>query len=116
MKKGGTMSSKAMIEEFLAQPALALVGMSRSGKKFGNFAYRALKSKGYHVYPIHPHAASIDAVRCYSDFATLPEHVENLLVVVPATRAVAAVRTAAAAGIRSCVAAAGVRITGSTGR
>jgi len=94
------MSSKAMIEEFLAQPALALVGMSRSGKKFGNFVYRALKSKGYHVYPIHPHVASIGAVRCYSDFAALPEHVENLLVVVPPAQAVIAVRSAAAAGFR----------------
>jgi predicted CoA-binding protein len=93
-------SSKAVIEAFLAQPALALIGMSRSGKKFGNFAYRALESKGYHVYPIHPHVASIGAVRCYSDFAALPERVENLLVVVPPAQAVTAIRSAAAAGIR----------------
>jgi predicted CoA-binding protein len=94
------MSSKALIEAFLAQPGLALIGMSRSGKKFGNFAYRALESKGYHVYPIHPHAASIGTVRCYSDFAALPEHVENLLVVVPPAQAIKAVRGGAAAGIR----------------
>jgi uncharacterized protein len=94
------MSSKATIEAFLAQPVLALIGMSRSGKKFGNFAYRALESKGYHIYPIHPHAANIGTVRCYSDFAALPECVENLLVIVPPPQAVTAVRNAAAAGIR----------------
>jgi len=49
-------SSKAAIEAFISQPALALIGISRSRKKFGNLAYRVLKSKGYRVYPIHPHA------------------------------------------------------------
>src|SRR5438128_8117238 len=66
------MSSMAMIDQFVSQPALALMGMSRSGKKFGNFAYRALVSKGYRVYPIHPDANDINGVRCYSDFADLP--------------------------------------------
>ena len=54
------MSSKAMIDEFVSEPALALVGMSRTGKRFGNFAYRALLSKGYRVYPIHPFADEIN--------------------------------------------------------
>src|ERR1051325_2666895 len=94
------MSSKAVIDSFLAQPTLALIGMSRSGKKFGNFAYRALASKGYQIYPIHPNAAIIGGVRCYRDFAALPEHVENLLVVVPPAHAVTAVCSAAAAGMR----------------
>ena len=49
--------------------------MSRSGKKFGNFAYKALASKGYRVYPIHPDATAINGVKCYSDYADLPEPV-----------------------------------------
>ncbi len=94
------MSSMAMIDQFVSQPALALMGMSRSGKKFGNFAYRALVSKGYRVYPIHPDANDINGVRCYSDFADLPERVEGALVVLPAAKALSAIRKAAAAGIR----------------
>jgi predicted CoA-binding protein len=62
------MSSKVLIEEFVSQPTLALMGMCRSGRKFGNFAYRALVSKGYRVYPIHPDVKSINGVRCFSDF------------------------------------------------
>jgi len=56
-----TPASRA-IGQFLAQPALALalVGLSRSGKKFGNVACRELKAKGYRVYPIHPSADVID--------------------------------------------------------
>jgi predicted CoA-binding protein len=94
------MSSKAMIDEFLSQPALALIGMSRSGKKFGNFAYRALVAKRYRVYPIHPFTTSINGVRCYSDFADLPERVEAALVVLPPAQAIVAIREAAAAGVR----------------
>src|SRR5262245_42221723 len=56
------MSSMAMINEFVSQPALALMGMSRSGKKFGNLAYRTLVSNGYRVYPIHPEATTIAGV------------------------------------------------------
>ena len=93
-------SSKTLIAKFVSLPALALIGMSRSGKKFGNIAYRTLTSKGYLVYPIHPSASSIRGVRCYSRLAQLPVPVEGVLIVVPPTQAVNAVRDAAAAGIR----------------
>lgn len=91
--------SGAAVETFLAQPALALVGVSRSGKKFGNLACRELQAKGYRVYPIHPTAGTIGGVRCYKSFADLPEHVEAVVIVVPPAEAVKVVRDAAAAGI-----------------
>jgi predicted CoA-binding protein len=94
------MSSMAMIEKFLSRPAMALIGMSRSGKKFGNAAYRALISKGYRVYPIHPTAATIRGVKCYADFNALPERVDTALIVVPPLHAIGAIRAAAAAGVR----------------
>ena len=93
------MTSKAAVDAFLAHPALALVGMSRSGKKFGNLACRELTTKGYRVYPIHPSAETIEGRRCYRQFADLPERVDAVLVVVPPAQAAATVRDAAAAGI-----------------
>src|SRR4026209_1196011 len=92
------MSSLAAINKFLSAQAMALVGMSRSGKKFGNFAYRALVSKGYRVYPIHPDAVTIKGVKCYADYADLPEPVTTALIVVPPAHAIDAIRTAASAG------------------
>ena len=94
------MSTKAMIEDFLSRPAMALFGMSRSGKKFGNYAYRALVAKRYRVYPVHPTASSIDGIRCYSRLSELPERVNAVLVVVPPPQAVDVIRDAAAVGIR----------------
>lgn len=93
------MNTRSAIDGFLKQPALALVGLSRSGKKFGNVACRELKAKGYRVYPIHPSADSIDGTRCYSSFSALPEPIDALLVVVPPAQALSVVREAAAAGI-----------------
>ena len=94
------MTSRAAIDAFLAHPAIAIVGVSRSGKKFGNIARRTLRDKGYRVYPIHPSAPVIDGDRCYARFADLPERVAAALIVVPPDRARRVVEDAAAAGIR----------------
>jgi predicted CoA-binding protein len=90
---------QATIDAFVAEPALALLGASRSGRKFGNIALRELRGHGYRVYPVHPIAASIDGVRCFRSLAELPERVGGVLISVPPDQAVAAVRSAAAAGI-----------------
>lgn len=93
-------TSSAAVNEFLAKPAIALVGASRSGKKFGNYALRELRTRGYHVYPLHPVAETMEGQACYPTFAKLPEKVDALLVVVPPTAAPDVIREAAAAGVR----------------
>jgi predicted CoA-binding protein len=92
-------TKQATIDAFVAEPALALMGASRSGSKFGNIALRELRAHGYRVYPVHPIAAAIDNVRCFRSLADLPEPVGGVLVSLPPDQAVAAVRSAAAAGI-----------------
>jgi uncharacterized protein len=88
------------IQRFLAQPALAVVGISRTGRKFGNAACRVLREKGYRVYGIHPSATTIDGVPCGKRFDDLPESVDAALVVVPPKAALDVIREARAAGIR----------------
>jgi uncharacterized protein len=92
-------TQQAAIDAFLAEPALALLGASRSGKKFGNVALRELRSHGYRVYPVHPVAEAIDGVRCFRSLAELPEPVGGVVISLPPDQAVGAVRSAAAAGI-----------------
>ncbi|OGO15673.1 MAG: hypothetical protein A2Y93_06745 [Chloroflexi bacterium RBG_13_68_17] len=94
------MTSKQTVEGFLSQPSLAIVGVSRGGKKFGNIAYRELKSKGYRLHIVHPEAQTIDGAECYPSLAELPEPVGGVLVVVPPDQTEKTVREAAAAGIR----------------
>jgi len=91
---------KAEIDDFLAQQTVAVVGVSRSGKKFGNAASRELRTKGYRVIPVHPEVESIGGERCYPSLKELPEPVGGLLVVVPPAQTEQVVRQAAEAGIR----------------
>ena len=72
-------TSRAAVDEFLAKSAIAIVGASRTGRKFGNVAMRELRARGYRVYPIHPVAESIDAVPCYTRFEKLPQKARDYL-------------------------------------
>lgn len=93
------MTSKAVIQDFLAQKIIAVVGVSRSGKKFGNMAYRELKAKGYRVFPVHPSAEHVEGDQAYPNLDTLPEKPGGVLIVVPPAQAEQVVREAAQAGI-----------------
>jgi predicted CoA-binding protein len=92
-------NSRSSIETFLSQKAFALVGASRSGKKFGDTILRELRSKGMHVYPLHPAAQTIDGTACYAHLRDMPEAVGGMIICVSPDDAVTAVRDAAAAGI-----------------
>jgi predicted CoA-binding protein len=93
-------TSAKSIEAFLDNPSIAVVGVSRSGKGFGNAACRSLRTQGYRVYPVNSSAPTIDGIRCYSRLSELSERVNAVLVVVPSPQAVDVIREAAAAGIR----------------
>jgi len=94
------MTSATSIEAFLDNPSIAVVGVSRSGRGFGNAACRSLGKQGYRVYPVNWSAPTVDGIRCYSRLSELPERVNAVLVVVPPPQAVDVIRDAAAAGIR----------------
>jgi len=94
------MTTRALIDQFLSQPHLALAGASRSGKKFGNIVLKELTAKGYRVAVVHPGADRIGAVECCPSLAELPDGVGGLLIAVPRAQAAHLVREAAAARIR----------------
>jgi len=94
------MATKHEIDEFLAQKTLAIVGVSRGGKKFGNAILKDLTKLGYRLLPVHPEAAEVDGQRAYPSLAALPEAVGGVIVVVPPARAEDVVKDAAANGIR----------------
>jgi predicted CoA-binding protein len=94
------MTTKATVNNFLAQQTLAVVGVSRGGQKFGNTALKELKAKGYRLFPIHPEAESIQGERCYPSLGALPEAVGGVLIVVPPAETEKVVRDAAQADIR----------------
>jgi predicted CoA-binding protein len=94
------MTTKAAVDDFLSQRTLAVVGVSRDGKKFGNTIYKELRLKGYTVFPVNPNSESIMGERCYPSLSALPATVGGAVIVVPPVQTEQVVRDAAAAGIR----------------
>ncbi len=90
-----------LIEKFVEGKSLAVVGVSRGGKKFGNIAYKELKERGYTVYAVNPQAQDIDGERCYSNLTSLKDKVDGVLVSVPAKVAGMVLQEAADAGIKN---------------
>jgi uncharacterized protein len=89
------------IQDFIHCKRLALVGVSRSGQKFGNQALTELKAHGYEVYPVHPSAREIGGELCYPNPGTLNGRVDAVFVCVPPQQAAQVLREAAAAGMRN---------------
>ena len=93
------MTSKAAVDGFVAERTLAIVGVSRSGKKFGNAMLKELSAKGYRMLPVHHEVPTIDEFQTAPSLAALPEKPGGVVVVVPPARALQVVRDAHAAGI-----------------
>ena len=93
------MSSKAAIDDFIAQPVLAVAGASRDGKKFGNLVYRELKSKGYRVLAVNPNATTVEGDPAYPSLGALPEKVGGVVIITPPAVTEKLVQEAAQAGI-----------------
>lgn len=87
------------IEEFLDQKSLAVVGASRSGKKFGNIAIRELLANGYRLFPVHPAATVIEGLDCYPSLRAIPLPVGGVLISVHPEDTQRVVEDAASAGI-----------------
>jgi predicted CoA-binding protein len=94
------MTSKSLVEDFLSQRKLAIIGVSRNGRKFGNVIFKELSAKGYKILPINPNTKRIGDVHCYPSLKALPEPVEGLIIVTPPTQTEQIVQEVSVVGIK----------------
>ena len=94
------MTSKKLVEEFLAQKNIAVVGVSRKKTKFGNAIYRELKQKDYKVFAVNPNMSEFEGDTCYSDLLSIPEKVDAVVINVPPMQTEKVVREVNEAGIK----------------
>ena len=94
-------TTKKAIESFLSSKKIAIAGVSRDSKKFGHAVFTVLSEKGFDVYPINPHAASLSGTPCFQSISALPPDVKNLLIVTPRNQTAQLVGEAATKGISS---------------
>ncbi|HWS00165.1 MAG TPA: CoA-binding protein [Prolixibacteraceae bacterium] len=89
------------IESFISCKRIAVVGFSRSGKKFGNIAGKELIKRGYEIYPVHPNAVEIEGITCYPDFKSLDGKAEALLISIPSAKVPPVLEEAAQTGLKN---------------
>ncbi len=90
-----------LIEQFVSQKHIAVVGMSRSRKKFGNMAARELKQKGFEIYPVHPEAGEIDGLTCYPSLKSLNGKIDAVWISVPPAKVSPVLAEAAEIGLKN---------------
>ena len=90
-----------MIDEFFSSKKLAVVGVSRNGKKFGNAVFKELRAKGFNVFPVNSNTKKINDEECFPNLNMLPERVEGAVIVVPSYETERVVRDALTAGINN---------------
>ncbi len=73
---------KKIIDQFVSNKNVALIGVSKDKTKFGNALVKELSKKGYSVFPVHPELREAEGIKCYTSLDDLPENVNNLILAV----------------------------------
>jgi len=60
----------------------AVIGASNDRSKYGNKAVRALKQRGYTVWPVNPTESEVEGMTAYASIKDVPERPEMITVYV----------------------------------
>jgi len=63
----------SLVQEFLAQKKIAVVGVSDKRETGCNLAYKKFKEAGYEVYAVNPRINTFNGAPCYPDLKSIPE-------------------------------------------
>ena len=61
-----------LIQDFLAQKKIAVVGVSDKRETACNLSYKKFKEAGYQVYAVNPRISTYDGAPCYPDLKSIP--------------------------------------------
>ena len=87
-------------EEFLAQPRIAIAGVSRDAKQPANLIFRRLRDTGHEVFAVNPNADTVEGGRCYASVSAIPGGVDGVVVATPPDTALGVATDCAAAGVQ----------------
>lgn len=62
-----------LVEDFLDQKVIAVVGVSDKRETGANLNYKTFKKRGYKVYAVNPRISTYDGAPCYPDLKSIPE-------------------------------------------
>jgi len=69
-----------LVQDFLAQKVIAVVGVSDKRETGCNLNYKKLKANGHKVYAVSPHLSTYDGAPCYPDLKSIPERPDAVFI------------------------------------
>ena len=69
-----------MVQDFLAQKKIAVVGVSDKRETGCNLAYTKFKEHGYQVFPVNPRLSEFQGEPCYPDLKSIPEKPDAIFI------------------------------------
>lgn len=70
----------SLVQDFLAQKKIAVVGISDKRDTGCNLAHKKFKENGYQVYAVNPRISTYDGQPCYPDLKSVPEKVDAVFI------------------------------------
>jgi len=64
---------ETLVQGFLAQKVIAVVGVSNKRETGANLNYKTFKQRGYQVYAVNPTISTFEGSPCYPDLKSIPE-------------------------------------------
>lgn len=76
-------SFDAKVEDFLAQPRIAVAGVSRNKRHHpvGNLIYDRLRKTGHEVFAVNPFMETFEGDRCYPTVQAIPGGVDGVVII-----------------------------------
>ncbi|HUI89142.1 MAG TPA: CoA-binding protein [Anaerolineales bacterium] len=90
----------ALVQDFLSQRRIAVVGVSNERTTGCNSNYEKFKNAGYRVYAVNPHISTYDGAPCYPDLKSIPEKPDAVFIFANPKVADDIVRQCVALGIK----------------
>ena len=69
-----------MVQDFLSQKKIAVVGVSDKRETGCNLNYKKFKDNGYQVFAVNPRIAAFEGDACYPDLKSIPEKVDAVFI------------------------------------
>ncbi len=95
-------AGRASLEPLLRPRSIAVIGVSETRLTPGRRVLQELVAHGYTgpVFPVHPHASSIESLPCFSSVAAIGQPIDLAIIAVPAPDVINVARRCAEAGVR----------------
>ena len=69
-----------LVQDFLAQKTIAVVGVSDKRDTGCNLVYTKFKENGYQVFAVNPRISTFKGDACYADLKSIPEKVDAVFI------------------------------------